>query len=56
MKKKVLRNLFTEDLVILSSSFENAEPLIFDDLPQSLRTKKLKQNIGKIIIDSNIIV
>ncbi|KAL5236455.1 hypothetical protein ACI65C_003865 [Semiaphis heraclei] len=58
--KKLVKNLFTEvteESTCSSSSisYTNVEPLILDDLPQSPRTKKLKSNIGKILIDGSIV-
>ncbi|KAL5243230.1 hypothetical protein ACI65C_010640 [Semiaphis heraclei] len=58
--KKLVKNLFTEvteesTCPSSSISYTNVEPLILDDLPQSPRTKKLKSNIGKILIDGSIV-
>lgn len=55
--KKLIKNLFTEESACSSSSISyiNVEPLLLDDLPQSPRNKKLKSNIGKILIDDNIV-
>jgi len=54
--KKLIKNLFTEESACSSSSYINVEPLLLDDLPQSPRTKKLKSNIGKILVDGNILM